>query len=61
MPSKAGVVLRSFQPQDTRLLVAYLNDDVVTRYITSAIPSPYTQTDALWWVEHSQGYLLFKR
>jgi len=45
------IKLRGFIASDADLLVAYLNDEQVTNFITDAIPKPYTQEDANWWVE----------
>jgi RimJ/RimL family protein N-acetyltransferase len=36
---------------DRQLLVAYLNDDNVIRYLSSKIPHPYSFEDATWWVD----------
>jgi len=38
--------LRDFNSSDADLLLVYLNDEQVTRYITDAIPQPYTKNDA---------------
>lgn len=43
--------LRNFNAADETLLIRYLNDEDVTRYVTAAIPKPYTSEDAKWWVE----------
>lgn len=47
--------LRDFYADDAPFLVQYLNDEQVTRFITAAIPKPYTLSDAKWWIEHSEG------
>ncbi|MGB0834893.1 MAG: GNAT family N-acetyltransferase [Psychrobium sp.] len=47
--------LRDFYADDVPFLVQYLNDEQVTRFITAAIPKPYTLSDAKWWIEHSEG------
>ncbi|WP_299270043.1 GNAT family protein [uncultured Psychrosphaera sp.] len=47
------ISLRQFQTSDAELLVSYLNTPEVTQYITASIPTPYTNTDALWWIEHA--------
>ncbi|MGB1299163.1 MAG: GNAT family N-acetyltransferase [Psychrobium sp.] len=44
------ITLRKFRQDDIPLLVEYLNNDKVTRYITAAINQPYTQDDALQWL-----------
>ena len=43
--------LRELQTSDEPLLVQYLNNPNVTRFLSSRIPKPYTQADAHWWVE----------
>jgi len=47
------ITLRHFNTSDVGQLVTYLNDKEVTQYITGAIPSPYTNADAFWWIEHA--------
>jgi len=42
---------RSFESADCAQLLAYLNDDRVTRYITASIPRPYQLADAQWWID----------
>ncbi|MBS3796249.1 GNAT family protein [Pseudoalteromonas sp. BDTF-M6] len=42
--------LRSFRQADTDALVTMLNDANVQRFLSPKIPFPYTQEDALWWV-----------
>ncbi|GEK11341.1 GNAT family N-acetyltransferase [Pseudoalteromonas peptidolytica] len=51
--------LREFNTNDVAPLVAILNDPEVTRYLSTKIPQPYTQQDALWWIEEGskQGYI----
>lgn len=44
------ITLRDFTSSDKTLLVEYLNNKLVTRYITAAIPQPYTFEDAQWWL-----------
>jgi RimJ/RimL family protein N-acetyltransferase len=44
------VLLRDFTNDDIDSLVAILNDDAVTRFLSSKIASPYTKDDALWWI-----------
>ncbi|MCQ8877476.1 GNAT family N-acetyltransferase [Pseudoalteromonas shioyasakiensis] len=43
--------LRDFKPKDQALLINYLNNPDVKRYLSPKIPSPYTVDDARWWVE----------
>jgi len=45
------VELRDFNERDVVDLVTILNDENVTRYLSTKIPSPYTSEDAMWWVE----------
>ena len=53
------VLLRDFTENDTGRLVTILNDDAVTRFLSTKIASPYTKEDALWWVtEGSKGDLV---
>lgn len=54
------VSLRQFNLSDIPFLVKYLNNTLVTQYITDAIPKPYTQDDAKWWVSQCQEDNLFK-
>jgi len=44
------IELRDLESKDESLLVEYLNNDDVVRYLSSRLPSPYTQKDAKWWV-----------
>lgn len=46
------VNLRTYKDEDIAKLIRYLNDPVTTRHLTSAIPQPYTQSDAEYWVRH---------
>lgn len=53
------VSLRDFTENDINSLVTILNNDEVTRFLSTKIPSPYTQEDAKWWVnEGSKGDLI---
>ncbi|WP_299589284.1 GNAT family protein [uncultured Microbulbifer sp.] len=52
--------LRQFDKSDINSIMLYLNDNEVTRYITDAIPQPYTESDARWWVENSESSSLTK-
>ena len=50
------MILRDFNQTDIPLLLNYLNNSKVTQYITASIPQPYTNDDALWWInEGSQS------
>lgn len=42
--------LRAFSDGDQPYLVEYLNNLNVYRYLSPKIPSPYTLSDATWWV-----------
>lgn len=44
------ITLREFKIEDCERLVACLNNFAVTQYLTTKIPSPYTEKDALWWI-----------
>ncbi len=43
--------LRKFEARDEELLVSYLNDGELTRFLSSRIPQPYTHDSASWWVK----------
>lgn len=45
------LILREYREADIPLLVDYLNDLRVRQYLTSAIPDPYKETDAEFWVK----------
>lgn len=42
--------LRRFAARDEALLVAYLNDDALTYFLSARIPQPYTIESARWWI-----------
>ncbi|KTD97599.1 GNAT family N-acetyltransferase [Pseudoalteromonas sp. H71] len=44
------ITLRDFQPHDAPHIIKTLNDGLVTRFLSSKIPFPYTQADADWWI-----------
>jgi ribosomal-protein-alanine N-acetyltransferase len=44
------IKLREFKPGDETLLVSYLNDEAVTKFISARLPQPYTNEAAAWWV-----------
>ena len=53
------VTLRDFIESDAEQLVAILNDSDVTQYLSTKVPSPYNNADALWWInEGSRGSLI---
>lgn len=54
------ISLRHFTESDIPLLMSYLNNATVTQYITDAIPKPYTEADAKWWVNHCKGSSLIQ-
>jgi len=54
------ILLREFTQNDTERLVAILNDDSVTQFLSTKIPSPYTKEDALWWVNEGSKSDLIK-
>ena len=49
------IKLRNIKDSDADLLITYLNNNEVTKYITDAIPKPYTKNDAQWWVKNSKS------
>lgn len=44
------IELRAFKNSDQQALVNILNDTEVTKWLSSKIPNPYTQSDADWWI-----------
>lgn len=53
------VSLRDFTDNDIDSLVTILNNESVTQFLSTKIPSPYTPEDAKWWVsEGSKGDLI---
>lgn len=44
------ITLRDLRQEDIGLLVKFLNNENVTRYLSTRIPQPYTTKDAEWWV-----------
>lgn len=42
--------LREFLPEDASALVELLNNHNVTRYLSSRMPTPYSEDDANWWI-----------
>jgi len=44
------ITLREFHPSDLEALVRMLNNENVTRYLSSRIPFPYSKSDADWWI-----------
>lgn len=45
------IELRELTKDDRELLVRYLNNEQLVRYLASRIPQPYSFEDANWWVE----------
>lgn len=45
------ILLRDFTDTDADRLVEILNDDAVTRFLSTKIPNPYTLDDAHWWIQ----------
>jgi len=43
--------LRELTMDDRELLVCYLNNEQLVKYLASRIPQPYSFDDANWWVE----------
>jgi RimJ/RimL family protein N-acetyltransferase len=54
------VLLRDFIENDIDRLVSILNDELVTKFLSTKIPSPYTQEDARWWIEEGSNSPLVK-
>jgi len=54
------ITLRDFQPQDAPHIINTLNDEQVTRFLSSKIPFPYTQADADWWINQGSKHGLIK-
>ncbi|APE04817.1 GNAT family N-acetyltransferase [Alteromonas sp. RW2A1] len=53
------VSLRDFTENDVDSIVTILNNDSVTQFLSTKIPTPYTLEDAKWWVsEGSKGDLI---
>ena len=49
------ITLREFKTQDAPHIINTLNDEQVTRFLSSKIPFPYTQADADWWINQFAG------
>jgi ribosomal-protein-alanine N-acetyltransferase len=47
---KRMLELREFKQTDEELLVSYLNEADVTKYMSARLPQPYTKEAAAWWV-----------
>ncbi len=43
--------LRHFEQTDQAVLVNYLNNSDVKRFLSPKIPTPYTHDDAHWWID----------
>lgn len=44
------IELREFKNEDKQLLVVYLNEESVTKFMSARLPTPYTQESAAWWI-----------
>jgi [ribosomal protein S5]-alanine N-acetyltransferase len=44
------MTLREFKAEDVHFLLEYLNNPLVYHYLSTRIPQPYTEQDALWWI-----------
>lgn len=44
------IELRDFLSEDEDILVSYLNEEAVTKYLSARLPQPYTKEAAAWWV-----------
>lgn len=44
------IELREFKNEDEKFLVDYLNDPLVTKFVSSRLPQPYTKESAVWWI-----------
>lgn len=42
--------LREFKHEDEELLVTYLNESSVTKFMSAKVPVPYTKETAVWWI-----------
>jgi len=43
------IELRKFKTEDVPLLVSYLNEHSVTKFMSTRVPQPYTQEAGEWW------------
>lgn len=59
MINQQDITLRDFVISDKTQLISVLNHPDVTRYLSSKIPSPYKEEDALWWINEGsrQGFV----
>lgn len=44
------IELRELTEDDKDQLIVHLNNQDVVRFLSSRIPTPYTEKDALWWI-----------
>lgn len=51
MPNSVHITLRDYKDGDIETIHDLLNNDEVSRYLSSRIPFPYSHHDAVWWVE----------
>lgn len=53
------LTLRHYTDADIPLIIEHLNNPNVTRYLTSSIPQPYTESDAVWFInEATKGAII---
>lgn len=53
------IELRELTEDDKDQLIVHLNNQDVVRFLSSRIPTPYTEKDALWWInEGSKAEIL---
>ena len=45
-----NITFREFETKDVSFLVTCLNNENITRYLSSRLPKPYAESDALWWI-----------
>ncbi len=55
------VELHELSRDDNELLVRYLNNPQLVRFLSSRIPQPYSHEDANWWVETGSKEAAFVR
>jgi RimJ/RimL family protein N-acetyltransferase len=54
------IELRDFSNEDEELLVSYLNEECVTKYLSARLPQPYTKEAAAWWVSTGSKMCIVK-
>ena len=45
-----NLTFRKFEASDVQFLVTWLNNEDITRYLSSRLPKPYSESDAVWWI-----------